>query len=143
MRKKWMTALLVLLALSNAVFIGLWRAAEEDSSDVRALAQAGAAGALQMFREYRETGEESCWQYAVADFRSFQQAYYLLVEGTSRRGNYTFCNEVYGQLVLTPERSQRHVEELIEAMALLAEDVADENGYLRLAELRNDLMSET
>lgn len=142
MRRKWMTALLVFLALSNAVLIGLWRAAEQDSSDVKALAQAGAVGALQMFREYRDTGEESCWQYAVADFRSFQQAYYLLAEGSGKRTNYTFCNEIYGQLVLAPERSQAYVEELIEAMSLLAEDVTDENGYLRLGDLRNTLRNE-
>ena len=63
----------------------------------------------------------------------------MLTEGTNKSSNYAFCNEVYGCLVLSPEKSQKHIAEIIEVMEILAANVEDENGYLRMADLRNNM----
>ena len=62
-----------------------------------------------------------------------------MTEGTNKGVNYTFCNEVYGCLVLNPEGSQSYISEIIEIMSILSADAEDENGYIRMSELRNSL----
>ena len=103
------------------------------------MAQASAADACAQFTEYQTDGCESSYWYGVAAFRSFQQAYDSLTEGTNKAANYAFCNEVYGYLGLSPEISQSHISELIETMSILPLDVEDENGYSKMSELRNSL----
>ena len=103
------------------------------------MAQASAADACAQFTEYQADGCESSYWYGVAAFRSFQQACYSLTEGTDKAVNYTFCNEVYGYLGLSPEISQSHISELIETTSILSLDVEDENGYSKMSELRNSL----
>lgn len=130
---------ILLLAAAALIFGVLWRYEAGNKSEIRMLAQASAADACEQFSEYMTNEEESSYWYGVAAFRTFQQAYYLLVEETPKSPNYTFCNEVYGSLVLSPERSRAHIGELAEIMEILAQDVEDENGYLRMADLRNQL----
>ena len=136
--KKHLTALLIIgLAISALTFGILWQRAENSRSDARLLAQAGAADACAQFASYRDTGLESSYWYGVAAFRSFEQAYHLLTEGTNKAVNYIFCNEVYGNLVLSPVVCQARIAELIDVMEILSRDIEDENGYIRMSELRN------
>lgn len=139
MTKKSSLICILLLVATTLIFGLLWRYEAEDKSDLRLLAQASAADACEQFSEYMAREEESSYWYGVAAFRTFQQAYYLLSEGTPKALNYTFCNEVYGSLVLSPERSRAHMEELAEIMKILAQNAEDENGFLRMADLRNKL----
>lgn len=141
MKKKLLIILIAVLALTAVVFCVLWRQEATDNSQALSLAQSGAREALERFSDYQESGAESDYWDGVAAFRSFQQAYYLLVEGTNKIPNYTFCNEVYGCLLLSPEKSREHISEIISVMAILAADVRDENGYLAMAELRNVLQA--
>ena len=138
MKKLLIFALILCLALT-VVFGVLWQTAHRDNSDVLTLAQAGAVGSLDSFKSYQENGYESDYWQAVADFRAFEQAYYLLVQGTNKASNYIFCNEVYGELLIHPERCQTHMEEIIETMMILADDVTDENGHMQMSSLRNTL----
>lgn len=140
MKKRLEIALSVFLIISIILLIALWGSAKHSKDDVRRLAQAGATDAYSNFLEYQTTGDESHYWYGVAGFRSFEQAYHLLTEGTNKSPNYTFCNEVYGYLVLFPEKCQNHIPEITEVMAVLASDVEDENGYIRMAELRNTML---
>lgn len=100
------------------------------------MAQAGATDAYLGFTEYQMHGEESNYWAGVAAFRAFEQAYY---QGTKITANHIFCNEVYGSLLIYPERSQGHIEEIIGVMKVLANDVEDENGFLLMADLRNNI----
>ena len=140
MRRKIPAVLAVCLAATTLLFAFLWQREVRSHDETRALAQAGAADAYAHFAAYQETGEESDYWYGVAAFRSFAQAYHLLVEGTNKDTNYLFCNEVYGQLVLSPGDGRAHSSELVAVMEILAQDVEDENGYLRMSELRNLLL---
>lgn len=120
-------------------FFGLWQHEKQSQADILALCRSGASFALAGFQEYQENGSEGAYWQAVSDFRVFEQSYYMLVEGTNRASNYTFCNEVYGSLVLNPERSQEHIEEIVDVMKILANDVMDGNGYTKMPSLRNTL----
>lgn len=139
MKKRLEVFLIVCLSISTLVFALLWQSEKNNKDDIRALAQASAADAYIQFTEYETDGCESSYWYGVAAFRSFQQAYYSLTEGTNKADNYTFCNEVYGYLVANPEISQSYISEIIETMSILSLDVEDENGYIRMSELRNSL----
>ena len=66
-------------------------------------------------------------------------AYHMLVEDTNKAPNFIFCNEVYGSLVLEPEKSRKHMEEIVAVMEILAADVEDDTGYARMDELRHRL----
>mgnify|MGYP001781154419 FL=1 len=139
MKKRFEVFLIVCLSISTLTFALLWQSQKNDKNNIRALAQASAADACAQFTEYQTDGCESSYWYGVAAFRSFQQAYYSLTEGTDKAVNYTFCNEVYGYLGLSPEISQSHISELIETMSILSLDVEDENGYSKMSELQNSL----
>lgn len=136
-QKKWPVAAAVFLAA--AVFFGLWQRECRDRSELELLCRSAAHSALESFQTYRDVGDESDYWYGVADFRSFEQAFYLLTEDTVRQADYVFCNEVYSHMVLYPERARAHMDEVIEVFSLWAEDVYDPNGCLRMAELRNTL----
>ena len=133
---------MICLTISTLLFAVLWQRAANSKDDIRQLAQASAADAYSQFVEYQTNGEVSSYWYGVAAFRSFEQAYDLLTEGTNQFPNYVFCNEVYGQLILSPENSQKHISELIEVMEILASDVENENGYLRMADLRHNILAD-
>ena len=139
MKKKLAAVLIVCLAISSLLFAVLWQRAENSKNEIRQLAQASASDACSQFVEYQTNGEASSYWYGVAAFRSFEQAYYLLTEGTNKSSNYVFCNEVYGCLVLSPEKSRKHIAEIIEVMEILSVDVENEDGYLRMADLRNSI----
>ena len=139
MKKRFEAFLIVCLSISTLIFALLWQSQRNNKDDIRALAQASAADACIQFTEYQTDGCESSYWYGVAAFRSFQQAYHSLTEGTNKAANYTFCNEVYGYLVLSPEISQSYISEIIETMSILSLDVEDENGHIKMSELRNSL----
>lgn len=139
MKKKVAAVLIICLTISSLLFAVLWQRAENSKDEIRQLAQASALDAYSQFVEYQMNGEASSYWYGVAAFRSFEQAYYLLTEGTNKSSNYVFCNEVYGCLVLSPEKSQKHIAEIIEVMEILSVNVENEDGYLRMADLRNNI----
>ena len=139
MKRNVTLILLVIFVLSTFVFGMLWNKERNDKTEIILLAQASANDAHTNFLEYQKTGDDSYYWHGVSAFRSFQQAYYLLVENTNKAPNYTFCNQVYGSLVLFPERSQSHIAEIVGVMELLAQNVEKENGYLLMANLRNTI----
>lgn len=107
--------------------------------DIRQMAQAGAANACEEFAEYQRKGHDSNYWYGVAEFRAFQMAYHTLVEDTNKAPNFTFCNEVYGSLALAPEKSRKHMEEIVAVMEILSANVEDDTGYARMGDLRHRL----
>ncbi len=131
--------LIICLAISTLVCAFLWQSEKNSKDDLLLLAQASANDAYADFVKYQENGHESNYWSGVASFRTFEQAYYLLTENTNKTTNYTFCNEVFGSLVIHPEKCQDHMEDIIATMYILANDVEDENGHLKMSGLRNTL----
>ncbi len=139
MKKTVSVLLIICLAVTSALFCGLWLRERDGRDDMRRLAQSGATEAYESFSDFAASGEESDYWRGTAAFRSFEQAYQMLVEGTNREDNVIFCNEVYAALLLSPEKSRAHMAEICQVMELLAKDVEDMAGYARMAELRNAL----
>ena len=106
---------------------------------IRQMAQTSAASACEEFAEYQRKGHDSNYWYGVAEFRAFQMAYHMLVEGTNKATNFTFCNEVYGSLVLAPEKSQENIDDIVAVMEILSANVEDDTGYARMGDLRHRL----
>lgn len=139
MKKRWYIPLLVACTLCGVIF-GIWYGRESGRREERRqMAQMSAANAYEEFVEYQKTGHSSSYWYGVAEFRAFQTAYHRLVEDTNKEPNFTFCNEVYGSLVLAPEKSQEKIEDIVAVMEILSADVEDDAGYARMEELRHRL----
>lgn len=139
MKKRVVGIVMIVLALAAVAMGVLWQRALRDDADMAALAQAAAGEAYTRFSDYQAHGNDGDYWGGVAAFHTFQEAYACMEAGASQAANRTFCSEVYGALLLSPEQGKAHVAEVLDAVALLAADVRDENGYLRLADLRNTL----
>ena len=139
MKRYFSWILVIVLALAALAMGMLWQRALRDDSDMAALAQAAAGEAYTRFSDYQERGDDGDYWGGVAAFHTFQEAYACMEAGPSQAASRTFCSEVYGALLLSPEQGKAHMAEVLDAVALLAADVRDENGYLRLADLRNTL----
>ncbi len=139
MEKRISRILVFVLLFAAVAFCVLWQRALHDTSDVKAIAQAGATEAYRQFAAYQEKGRDGDYWAGVAAYSSFQRAYGSLALNTDKSANYAFCNEVYGSLLYSPERSKEHISEIVGVMKFLSENVLDERGYSRMSELRNAL----
>lgn len=144
MKTRWYIPLLAACIVCGVIFGVLQGRELGRKEDIRQMAQTSAASACEEFAEYqtkgyRTKGYRSSYWYGVAEFRAFQTAYHTLTEGTNKATNFTFCNEVYGSLVLEPEKSRKHMEEIVAVMEILAADVEDDTGYARMGDLRHRL----
>ena len=137
MRKNITLILLICFILSTLAFGILWVKERNSQAAALLIARSSANDAYNSFKMYKNTGDESYYCYGVSAFRSFQQAYYLLVENTNKSTNYVFCNQIYGSLVLFPDRSQEHITELLQITELLSNNAKDENAYILMSNLRN------
>lgn len=142
MRKNLTKILTLCLAISTLVFAFLWMEEKNSKEDVKELAQAAAADAYMRFTEYRSQGDADSYWDGVASFRTFQQAYSSVVQGTNQAANALICEEVYGYLLAGPEESRSHIPDIVRTMGVLSEDVEDLNGHARMLELRNALIYE-
>ena len=97
---------------------------------------AGARSASQSFYEYIESGEECDFYYGVGEYRAFMMAY-LFVNDNKTDPNYLYLNDVYGQMVLRPDKAMEQAHVLSTVMWILGEDYADSNAYNQLANLAN------
>jgi len=139
MKKRLLIIIIVCLLATTVIFFGLWQQEKNNQAEMTSLCQASAASATNFFSNYQANGVDSDYWHAVAEFRVFEQSYGMLAEGTNKQANYTFSNEVYGYLVLYPERSKKHIDEIIDVMAIIAKDVTDGAGFVRMADLRNNI----
>ena len=137
MKRRIEIIIIICLVISTVVFGVLWQRAENNDKDIKSLAQTSAFQAYTQFLEYEKNGHESDYWYGVGDFRAFQQAYSLMTQDTNKSTNSHYCNDFYGYLVLSPEECQSHISEVVEVLNILAKNVEDENGYIRMFELEN------
>lgn len=139
MKKRILIILIVVLSLSSILLFTLWQKELHNKSNIERIAQSEASEAYRSFSEYQASGNESDYWAGVSAFHAYQEAYHLLTEDTNKATNSTFCNEVYGSLLCTPERSMAHISDIVDVMGILSENVMDETGYVRMSELRNTI----
>lgn len=133
----WIIGLAVIAVLSLSCFV-FWRQAGIERTRMVNLCQSSVYQSLESFKEYSAKGDDSLYIYAVAEFRSFMNAYRSLSDHPGDP-EYLSCNIIYGEMVLNSEKVQKNMQEVIEALEILAEDYTDPNGYIRLNELGNFL----
>ena len=111
MKRYFSWILVIVLALAALAMGMLWQRALRDDSDMAALAQAAAGEAYTRFSDYQARGDDGDYWGGVAAFHTFQEAYACLEAGASQAANRTFCSEVYGALLLSPEQGKAHMAE--------------------------------
>ena len=135
-KRNWIIGVpIIILAL---LCIVLWRQKEVEREKMESLCECSAAMALEKFTSYSETGKESDYIGGVAEFRSFMTAYLFLNDNVGN-AEYTWCNTVYGDMVLSPEKVQNDVQGLINALGYLSKGYDDPNGYLLIHAYSNEL----
>ena len=131
----WMIGLVIIVALSVCCFM-FWRQAKVEHSKMVDLCQTSVRQSLENFKKYSAKGEDYLYTYGVAEFRSFMDAYLYLNDNVSDT-EYRYCNIIYGEMALNPEKIQENLQGLIDALEILADDYTNPNGYIRLNELGN------
>ena len=128
-------AVAVLLAVLSGSLLSQ-RNAEHEKMEV--LCQISAARALEEFRSYQKSQTDSDYLSGVAEFRSFMTAYLFLQDNVSNP-EYLWCNTVYGDMVLHPERVQADMQGLVEGLEFLSQDYTSHNGFLRISNYAHQL----
>ena len=139
MKRNIWKILTLLLALAAVIFCALWQSARRGHGEVALLARAGAGEAYARFTDYQVFGHESDYWGGVAGFCAFQEAYTLLTEGTASADRRLLCSEVYGALLLEPERAKAQLPALTAAMERFAEDPEALDGTEGLEAVRSAL----
>lgn len=134
-KRTWIAGLVVIAVLSAACF-AFWRQANIERTGMVSLCHGSVCRSLENFKEYAAKGDDYLYTYGVAEFRCFMNAYHYLNDDPGDP-EYLYCNIIYGEMVLNTEKVQENMQEVIGALAILAEDHTDPNGYIRLNELRN------
>ena len=80
MKRKTLALVLAAVVLLAAVVVMGAVIRSREPSDLWRLCVSGASGAAEDFREYVRTGSATAWWSAVAEYRSFMQAYLLLMK---------------------------------------------------------------
>ena len=131
----WMIVFIVMMVLSVCYFV-FWRQARIEHVKMADLCQGSICRSLESFKEYSVNGDDYLYTYGVAEFRSFMSAY-LYLNDNSSDPEYWGCNVIYGDMALNPQKVQANMQEIVEALAILADDYTDPTGYIRLNELAN------
>lgn len=138
MNKRVLSMVLAVAILLAAIAVLGAVIGNQTPSDLWLLCVSSASGAAEDFREFANTGAETAWWSAVAEYRSFMKAYRLLSDESN--AEYTWCNSVHGFLLQGPDRAGAHAEELARAMERLAENPEDVNGFEIINRINNELL---
>lgn len=127
-----------LLLVVFAVF--LWQYKTHENDKLESMCNSSVSTALKHFEEFEAEKDEADYIAGVAEFHTYMTAYLCLKnEGNT---DYIWCNILYGDMILHPEKVKAHIAELVDALAYLAQDYDHPNGFNRINELNNQLKSE-
>ena len=137
--KKSILAILICSVLLNAVLAAgyfIEKNSEERYSD---LFYMNARSAGEHFLDYDQNGQNWEFSYAVADMNIMRQMIFLLDDTKDDSYVKTHFNELYGQLVLYPEKLRPYSLDLAIICELLQEDYANQAAAQKIAELLNQM----
>ena len=131
----WIVCISAIVVLS-VLYIVFWGQARAEQNRIEDLCQSSVSQSMENFKEYAAKGDDYLYMYGVAEFKSFMNAY-LCLNDNADNPEYTYCNIIYGEMTLNPDKIQANIQKLIEALTILAEDYTDSNGYIRMNEFGN------
>lgn len=138
-KKTWVVTAIIFLLI--AVCLSLWQYHTSQNEKLEVMCKSSVNAALEHFKEYEIRKEESDYIAGVAEFRTYMTAYLCLNEGESNT-DYIWCNTLYGDMILNPEKVKAHISELLTALDYLAEDYGNPNGFNLINALNNKLRTE-
>ena len=121
--------------------MSLWQYKTLKNDKLEVICKSSVNAALEHFEEYEANNKEADYIAGVAEFRTYMTAYLCLVDEVSDT-DYTWCNILYGDMTLNPEKVKAHIPELIDALEYLAEDYDHPNGFNLINVLNNQLRAE-
>ena len=138
-KRTWITTAVILLLIVFCVSLWQYKTFKNDKLEVMCKSSINAA--LEHFEEYETNKKEADYIAGVAEFRTYMTAYLCLEDGASDT-DYTWCNILYGDMILNPEKVKAHISELVDALEYLAEDYDHPNGFNLINVLNNQLQAE-
>ena len=138
-RRTWIATAIILLLIVLCVSLLQYKAFKNDKLEV--MCKSSISAALEHFTNYNSNGKESDYIAGVAEFRTYMTAYLCLEDGESNT-DYIWCNILYGDMILNPEKVKVHISELVVALEYLAEDYSHPNGFNLINALNNQLKTE-
>lgn len=132
------TAIVILFVILYLSF-SLYHISKNDPLEAMCISSVNAA--LEHFKKYDTNKEESEYLSGVAEFRTYMTAYLCLKDGKSNT-DYIWCNTLYGDMILNPDKVKAHTSELIAALYYLTEDYDHPNGFDLINSLNNLLRFE-
>ena len=136
--KKYNWIIGTLIVLLVILVVGFWQQKSIEYKNLENLCQSSASMALENFSNYMANGEDSDYISGVADFRSFMNAYQALNDSSSNT-EYIWCNSVYSDMLLHPEKVKSNIQGLIDALKHLAKDYDSPNGFNLINVYSNEL----
>ena len=138
MKKSTLAILICSVLLNVALATGLILA-KNSTDNYRELFAANAQSAEEHFLAYNQTGQNEEFTYAIADFNIMRQTLFLLDDTKDDDYVKTHFSELYGQLILHPEKLRPYSLDLAAVCAFLQENYADQTGADKVAELLNQI----
>ncbi len=127
------------IALLLAILcIALWLQKDAEHEKMETLCQSSVTAALEDFKNYKESGNDSDYHSGVSEFRTYMNAY-LFLRDNEDLTEYTWCNIVYGYMILNPQKVQSNIQGLIDALEYLASDYGHPNGFNKINNYSNEL----
>ena len=138
-KRTWIITAIIILLIVFCVSLWQYKSFKNDKLEVMCKSSINAA--LKHFEEYKANKGESDYIAGVAEFRTYMTAYLCIEDG---KGNteYTWCNILYGDMILNPEKVKEHIPELTDALEYLAEDYDHPNGFNLINAFNNQLKTE-
>lgn len=134
--RTWIATVIILLLVALCVFIWYYKTSKDDKLEV--MCKSSITAALEHFQGFETNQKEADYIAGVAEYRTYMTAYLCLADGVSDT-NYNWCNILYGDMMLNPEKVKTHISELVEALKYLAEDYDHPNGFNLINALNNQL----
>ncbi len=139
MKKRiWIATAIVFLLV--AFCVSLWQYNTFKTDKLEVMCKSSANAALEHFEEYKVNKGEADYIAGVAEFRTYMTAYLCLEDESNT--DYIWCNILYGDMILNPEKVKAHIPELVDALEYLAEDYDHQNGFNLINALNNQLKAE-
>ena len=131
----WVITIIILLLIIFCISLWQYKTFKNDKLEVMCKNSVNAA--LEHFEKYEANKGESDYIAGVAEFRTYMTAY-LCLEAESNT-DYIWCNTLYGDMILNPEKVKLHIPELLDALEYLSEDYDHPNGFNLINALNNQL----
>ena len=137
--KKSIFVILIFSVLLNGVLVAGYIIEKNSMKSYQKLFSMNAQSAAEHFSAYNQSELNGEFIYAVADVNIMRQTMFLMKDIKDDSFIKEHFNELYGQLVLYPEKLHPYSLDLVVICELLQEDYANQNAHNKIVELLNQI----